>query len=104
MHFQIIGQMKKTLGQMLTWLDAAAAFAEKKKFDVNVLVGMRLAPDQFAFARQIQTSCDTAKLAAARLTGQEAPKHADTEQTIDELRARIKGVIAYLGTLSLRAP
>lgn len=96
MHFQIIGQMKKTLGQMLSWLDAAAAFAEKKKFDVNVLVGMRLAPDQFAFARQIQTSCDTAKLAAARLTGQEAPKHADTEQTVDELRARIKSVIAYL--------
>ena len=96
MHFQIIGQMKKTLGQMLTWLDTATAFAEKKKFDVNVFVGMRLAPDQFAFARQIQTSCDTAKLAASRLTGQEAPKHADTEQTIDELRARIKSVIAYL--------
>jgi len=37
-----------------------------------------------------------AKFAAARLTGKEAPKHPDTETTIDELRARVKSVIAYL--------
>jgi hypothetical protein len=96
MHFAIIGQMKKTLGNMDQWLEAAAAHAAKKSFDPNLLLGMRLAPDQFAFARQVQTACDTAKLATARLTGQEAPKHADTETTIDELRARIKSVIAYL--------
>ena len=33
-----------------------------------------------AFARQVQTACDTAKLAAARLSGKDAPKHADNEQ------------------------
>ena len=96
MHFEIIRQMRKTLGQLETWLDAAAAFAAKKSFDPNVFVGLRLAPDQFPFARQIQTACDTAKLAAARVAGQEAPKHADTEATLEELRARVKTVVAYL--------
>ena len=96
MHFQILSQMKKTLGQLDHCLDAALAFAAKKSFDANVLVGVRLAPDQFALARQVQTACDTAKMAAARLTGQEAPKHADTETTLDELKMRIKTVIAYL--------
>ena len=39
---------------------------------------------------------DTAKLAAARLSGKDAPSHPDTEQTLDELRARLRAVIAYL--------
>src|SRR5688572_10504815 len=102
MHFELIGQMKKTLGQVATWLDAAAAFATTKKFDPNLFLGFRLAPDQFAFARQIQTACDTAKLATARLVGQEAPKHADNEQTLDELRARVQSVIAYLDGFSAK--
>src|SRR5439155_279072 len=35
---------------------------------------------------------------AARLAAKEAPKHPDTEQTIDELHARIRTVVAYLET------
>jgi uncharacterized protein len=100
MYFETIGQMKKTLGQMDKWLEAAAAFAQTKKFDPNVFLGLRLAPDQFPFSRQVQSTCDTAKLAAARLAGKQAPSHADTETTLDELRARVSAVIAYLETFS----
>jgi hypothetical protein len=100
MYFQILGQMKKTLRQLDTWLEAAAKFAEKKSFDPNVFVSVRLAPDQFAFARQVQVVCDTAKLAASRLTGKEAPKHEDNEKTLDELRARVASVLAYLDTFT----
>ena len=50
----------------------------------------------------MQTTCDTAKLAAARLAGKEAPKHADTEQTLDELRARVKSVQTYLDGFSAK--
>lgn len=100
MYFEMMGQMKKTLGQLDKWLEAAAAHASGKGFDANVFLSLRLAPDQFAFARQVQTACDTAKLAAARLTGKEAPKHPDTEQTLEELRARAKSVIEYLGSFS----
>jgi len=96
MYFETLGQMKKMLGQLDKWLEAAAAHATAKSFDSKIFLELRLAPDQFAFARQVQTACDTAKLAAARLCGKEAPKHADTEQSLDELRARVKSVIAYL--------
>ena len=96
MFVAIVQQFKKQLGQLDHWLEAAASFATEKKFDPDVFVGFRLAPDQFAFARQVQAACDTAKLATARLTGQEAPKHADTEATLGELRARVQSVISWL--------
>jgi hypothetical protein len=96
MYYETFGQMKKMLGQLDKWLDAAAAFAKTKSFEPNLFLDFRLAPDQFAFARQVQTACDTAKLAAARLAGKEAPSHPDTEKTLEELHARVKTVIAYL--------
>src|ERR1700679_2519974 len=100
MYYVAFGQMKKMLGQLDKWLESAGEFAKTKSFDPNVFVGLRLAPDQFAFARQVQSACDTAKLAASRLSGKSAPTHADTEQTLDELRARVKSVIAYLDGFS----
>ena len=102
MYYEIFGQMKKQLGQIEKWLDAATAYAKTKSFDPNVFVGLRLAPDQFAFARQVQIACDTAKLAASRLTGKEAPSQPDTEQTLDELRARVRSVITYLDGFSAK--
>lgn len=100
MYYQTLNQMKKQLGQADKWLETAATFAKSKSFDPNLFLGFRLAPDQFAFARQVQTACDTAKLAASRLSGKEAPSHPDTEQTLDELRARVHAVISYLDGFS----
>jgi hypothetical protein len=100
MIYPTLMQMKKMLRHLDKWLDAATAFAKEKSFDPNVFLGLRLAPDQFAFVRQVQSSCDTLKLAAARLTGKEAPSHPDTEQTIDELHGRIRTVLAYLDGFS----
>ena len=91
-----IGQFAKMLQNMDRWLAAGVAFAEKKKFDPDVLVQSRLAPDQYALDRQIQAGCDAAKYAAAYLSGQTAPSHPDTEKTIAELRKRIKTCVAYL--------
>jgi hypothetical protein len=102
MYDKMFGQMKKMLGQLDKWLETAGAFAQTKKFEPNVFLGLRLAPDQFAFARQVQLTCDTAKLGASRLTGKEAPVHADNEQTLDELRARVQSVIAYLNGFSAK--
>lgn len=95
-----VPQLKKMLTNLEKWLEAGVAHAQKKSFDPNVLVHARLAPDQYALARQIQAACDAAKFAAARLTGRDAPRHPDTEQTIDELRTRIRSVITYLETFS----
>jgi hypothetical protein len=47
---------------------------------------------------QIQATCDQAKYAAGRTTGKEIPAHADGDQTFEELKQRIKEVVAYLDT------
>jgi hypothetical protein len=100
MYHAMFGQMRKQLAQLDKWLEIAAAFAKTKAFDPNVFLTLRLAPDQFAFDRQVRLACDTAKLAASRLTGKDAPVHADTEQTLDELRARVAAVIGFLDGFS----
>jgi hypothetical protein len=96
MYYETIRQMHKMLGQLDVWLETAATHAETEALDPNGFLELRLAPDQFPFARQVQTACDTAKLAASRLAGKQAPTQADTEQTLDELRARVGAVQTYL--------
>ena len=91
-----IPQCVKMLRNIDNWLAAATKHADTKKFDVNTLIHARLAPDQFAFVRQVQTACDNAKFIAGRLTGKDWPAHPDTETTIEQLRARITSVIGYL--------
>jgi hypothetical protein len=93
-------QMRKQLAQLDTWFAKAKAHAEAKKFDVNLLTQFRLAPDQFALARQVQIACDTAKLGASRLTGKDAPSFDDSETSLDQLVERIAKTRAYLETIS----
>jgi len=95
-----IPQMSKMLENLSVWLDKAAASAEARGFDPQVLLSARLAPDQFALTRQIQTAADTAKFAGARLTGKEPPSHPDTETSFDELRDRLKSTVEFLRGLT----
>lgn len=90
----------KFLTNLDHWLEKASAFAEVKKFDREVLVEARLAPDQYPLRRQIQAACDQAKFTVAKMTGKEPPSHPDTETTVDQLRARIKTCIDYLATFT----
>ena len=80
-------------------LDKAQAHAEAKNIEPAALTGYRLFPDMFPLTRQVQTACDTAKGAVARLAGVEIPKHEDTEQTFAELKARIAKTIAFIQTV-----
>jgi uncharacterized protein len=102
MYYDTFQQMKKMLGNVEKWLDAAEAFAKTKSFEPNTFLDLRLVVDQFPFVRQVQSACDTAKLAAARLTGKEAPSHPDTEKTLGELKTRVQAVITYLGGFSAK--
>ncbi len=87
------------LNNLSAILDKAQAHAEARKIDPAVLTACRLYPDMFPFTRQVQTACDTAKGAVARLGGVEVPKHEDSEQTIAELKARIAKTIAFIETV-----
>lgn len=85
-----------SLGSLKAILEKAVTHAEMRKFDPNVLAGIRLAPDMLPLAKQVQIASDSAKGAAARLTGTDAPKFEDTETTLDQLIARVDKTIDYL--------
>ncbi|MFT5680559.1 MAG: hypothetical protein ACI8RZ_001465 [Myxococcota bacterium] len=95
-----VPQTTKMLENLGRWLDEAVALAEAKKFDPEVLLATRLAPDQYNLTQQIQAVCDAAKSMAARLAGKDVPSHPDTETTLPELRARIQMTLDFLGTLT----
>ena len=96
--YAAIQENKKMISNLDAWIEKAIAHAKAKSFDPAILLAARLAPDQYPLLRQVQSACDSAKFAAARLAGKEPPKHPDTEQTLDEVRARIQTVKTYLDT------
>ena len=92
----------KALRNLSHILDKGVAHAESKKFDYEVFLNSRLAPDQFPLARQIQIACDTAKLGASRLTGKPAPVHDDKEKSLPEFKKRIEETIQFLSNLTVK--
>jgi hypothetical protein len=94
-----VAQYIKMLKNMDAWLDKAEAHAKAKSFDPVVFLSARLAPDQFSLVRQIQSASDAAKSSASHLAGKKQPAHPDTEQTWEEIRARIQTCLTYLETL-----
>src|ERR1700722_12171766 len=100
--FATVTQCKKALSDLDGWLAKAAAHAKAKSFDPNVLLAARLPPRQYPLVRQVQSACDSAKFAAARLSAKEAPKHPDTEKTIEELHNRTAACTTFLGTLTAK--
>ena len=91
-----VPQFLKILNQLNVFLDRAASFADTKKLEPDVLLNCRLAPDQFNFTKQIQATCDVAKLCIARLSGKTAPVNEDTEKTIAELKNRITQTVDFI--------
>jgi hypothetical protein len=95
MYYQAILHCMQMLKNLESWLDKAEEHARAKTFDVDVLMTSRLAPDMKPFIYQIQSACDYVKAAAAWLSGQKPPKHEDIEQTIVEVRTRIRKTVAF---------
>lgn len=92
----------KTLHNLDMILDKAAKNAEARKFETEVLMNARLAPDMLNFVRQIQIACDTAKLCTSRLTGKDAPVNDDKEVTLADCKTRINSTLSYLKDFSAK--
>jgi hypothetical protein len=86
----------RMLGNVGQWLDKAEAHAQAKKFDPAVYLGARLSPDMLPFTNQVQIACDAVTYGVARLAGVEAPKFADEEKTLGELRERIRKTVDFI--------
>jgi hypothetical protein len=100
MHAMSHDVFKRALTQLLFVMEKGVANARTRSFDTAVLVSARLAPDMLPFAKQIQLTSDFAKNSMARLAGIDPPKFEDTETTMDELIARVKKTLDYIGTVS----
>ncbi|MBI3785796.1 MAG: DUF1993 domain-containing protein [Deltaproteobacteria bacterium] len=101
-HDDAIRLFAKTLRNLEQWMNKAEAHAKAKAFEVDVLAQARLAPDQYPFARQVQSACDQAKYAAAYLGGKQPPSHPDTEQTFPELRQRIQKCLSFIESVQAK--
>lgn len=99
-HAATIGVFVPMLQQLDKMLEKAEAFAQAKKLDPGVIEGLRLAPDMFTLARQVQLTCDFAKNGAYRLAGIDPPKVPDDEQTLAELRGRVTRTLALLEAIT----
>src|SRR5438445_9160594 len=80
-------------------LDKAAAHAEAQDIDPQVLVNMRLYPDMYTLARQVQQATSHAARVCAALAGVPVVDLSNTETTLPELKARIARVITQLNSI-----
>jgi hypothetical protein len=103
MHAMSHDVFKKALTQLLHVMEKGVANAKSRNFDPNVFVTQRLAPDMLPFSKQIQLTSDFAKNSMARLAGIDPPKFEDNETTMDELVARVKKTLEYIGTVPTEA-
>ncbi len=90
----------KFLNNLRHLLAKAQADVAQRGYDEQALVQFRLAPDMLPFKTQICIACDAAKLCVARISGLEAPKYDNTENTLAELMERIDKTVACLETVS----
>jgi uncharacterized protein len=100
MYVATIPSIIRSLSNLRTILEKAAAHAEAKKIDPAVLINARLYPDMYALSRQVQIASDVAKGAASRLAGLQPPKFADDETTFPDLVARLDKTIALLESIT----
>ena len=86
----------RMLHNVSAMLDKMVSDVEARKIDPSVLMQSRLYPDMFPLVQQVQLACDFAKGASARLAGLPVPSFPDEEKTVDELKARIAKVRAFI--------
>jgi hypothetical protein len=94
-----------TMLRSLKNLDAIVGKAEAyvdgdENMQPETLIQARLYPNMRPFIFQIQVATDTAKGAAARLSGQPLPSWPDEEKTFAEVHERLGKAIQYLSSFA----
>ena len=95
--------IRQMLGGLSDVLAKAEAHTASRKIDPAALLQARLSPDMFPLVRQVQIACDFAKSVPSRLAGVDVPAYEDSEQSFEELRARIARTIAFIDGIDAAA-
>lgn len=92
-----IATLLRSLNNLDHILTKAEALLEADEhIDESTLINARLHPSMRPLVFQVRVATDTAKGAAARLSGSDIPSWADDETTFAELHQRIQKAINYL--------
>jgi hypothetical protein len=81
-------------------IDKAVAHIEAKQLDPNFFLNMRLTPDMYSYARQVQQASTHAARCCSALTGTEMPNMPNSEASFAELKARLAKTIDYCKTFN----
>lgn len=92
--------VSKTLHSVLNILTKAENFIKDGLATESQVLEAKLAPDMFAFTKQIQLVSDNAKGIVSRLASMENPKYEDNENNLVELKARIQKTIDFISGIS----
>ncbi|MDA9465392.1 DUF1993 domain-containing protein [Bradyrhizobium sp. CCBAU 53415] len=96
MYEASIGLFVPYLRNLSALLDKGVAYAEARKFNPTVLLGMRLAPDMYDLAQQVGEACRHATVAPALLAQCEPVALPALEHDMAGLQARIATSIESL--------
>lgn len=100
MYSTSVPVFQQMLGSLQVILQKAQAHAAEKKIEDQVFLQARLAPDMFNLIRQVQIATDFAKGISARLAGVDVPDFQDTENSFEELQARLHKTIDFMRELT----
>jgi hypothetical protein len=103
LHSTVVRTFVPMLQTLAGLLDAGAAYARAKNFDVAVMMNWRLAPDMYPLYRHAQLACDHASHQSARLARCKTVRFDDSTQSLDDLKDRIAKCIAFVESLPAAA-
>ncbi|MDH2381162.1 DUF1993 domain-containing protein [Bradyrhizobium sp. CER78] len=95
LHEASVGVYLPYLRNLSALLDHAEAHSRARKFDPDVLLGMRLAPNMYSLRQQIGEANRHVVLSCALLAGRAPLAFAEAEPDIAELKARIAATIDF---------
>lgn len=96
-HDLVIAAMLRSLRNLDSIVSKAEAYVDAdKNLDAETLIRARLYPNMRPFLFQVQVATDTAKGAAARLSGKPVPSWPDEEKTFADVHQRLGKAIDYL--------
>lgn len=99
MYTASIPLFQRALRNLDAILAKGQAHAQAAGYDPLVLTRARLFPDMLPLTAQVFIAGDTCKGAAARLAGREIPAYADVETSFEELSARVRKTLEFLGEI-----
>lgn len=99
MYEASVGLFVPYLRNLSALLDKGVAYAEARKFNPAVLLGMRLAPNMYDLAQQVGEACRHATVTSALLAGREPVALPALEHDMAGLQARIATSLEFIESL-----